>query len=564
MSPHHSSARRRLSSVLIRWTILTAAAAGLSASGRAMAGPADLFDASTSCWRRAEAVAPGPEHQPTLGGDFLFEWNVRVHPTNSGQALWPDAVTRGDSFVATAWMDDHTGQYHIYYAQSLDGGNNWSTPEQVDTRTSGQYSKFVSLAVTPNGVPVAVWEDDRGGSYNVYLSKRDPGAGGTPWTTNVRVNTAGSPPSSSDFMNPSLAILDETHYYVAWTDWREGVFHQVYSRSSSDGGATFGLESRVSDEQGYQPVAGDPCLIVDPTSPPNSAVLHCVTNDWRGNVPGGRYPNVYHYRSTNGGASWSLGVQLNDRTDYYQQVSSHALVRLSNGTLVAGWLNDEFISGSHFHANRSTNQGATWSTSTQIDPSGGVGTFSSLASFGDVLYAGYDQYTGSWNALCSRSWDAGGYFEPPARMDDDNTGAGTANPVLAAFSEWRVFGAWMDSRAPGTNWKIYSAVGRQQGVSVSDPEPLARLSVLRAAPNPTERGENVSFVLGDGSPRPAQSIQIFDTGGRLVRRLEPNLAGWRWDGLDARGRDVPAGLYRAVLAGDASRRPSALIVRLGR
>jgi hypothetical protein len=231
------------------------------------------------------------------GWDFTA--NMRTHPEEGGQHLWPDIAVGPGGLVAVAWMDDHaTGGYGIFYSTTSDGGVTWSMPERVDTRVTGSYSKFVDMDFTPSGIPVLVWEDDREGEYNVYLSKRDPGAGGTPWTANRKVNTTGSPPGAGDFMDPSIAVLDDARYFVAWTDWREGVFHQVYGRASRDGGVTWGTEFRISDGLGYQPVAGAPCLVVDPTSGlPGQEILCCVTNDWRGNVPGGRYPNVYSYRS---------------------------------------------------------------------------------------------------------------------------------------------------------------------------------------------------------------------------------------------------------------------------
>ena len=51
-----------------------------------------------------------------------------------------------------------------------------------------------------------------------------------------------------------------------------------------------------------------------------------------------------------------------------------------------------------------------------------------------------------------------------------------------------------------------------------------------------------------GSP---QHLDIVDLGGRLVRRVplggEPG-GSWQWNGRDAEGRSVPAGLYFARLA----------------
>jgi hypothetical protein len=470
MNPHVTHLRRASFMLLVGVIVWCAAASATHAAPNAHA----VYNSATHVHHYPKQIPPPSSNGAPGAGDgdqtqalaphWTFTRNIRPHPQESGQHIWPDIAVGPGRVVAVAWMDDHlSSQYHIFYSASTDGGQTWSAPEQVDDRTSGSYSKFVSFAFTPSGIPVAVWEDDRGGAYNVYLSKRDPAHGGTPWTPSKRVNTAGSPPSSSDFMDASLAVLDDNRYFVAWTDWREGVFNQVYFRATRDGGATWSAESRISDEQGYEPVAATPCLIVDPTSGgPGTETLYCVMNDWRGDVPGGRYPNVYFSRSTDGGASWSRGVQVNDLDLYFQQVSSHALVLNPDGTLTSGWLNDQFA-GSQFRACVSTDKGATWSPSVQVnDPArGSTGTYSSIAGVDGVVFAGFDVYTSSWDSYFRASSDGGRtWTQPQVRMDDDTTGSATGNTVVAAAQRRLAFGAWSDTRPSYGAWQIYTTRGR--------------------------------------------------------------------------------------------------------
>jgi hypothetical protein len=417
---------------------------------------------------------------------------------------------------------------------------------------------------------VAVWEDDRTSSINVYLSRRDPENGGTPWTPNVRVNAAGSPPSGSYFMNPSVAVLDEVRYFVAWTDWREGAFHQVYMRGTRDAGATWSAETRISDEIGYEPVAADPCLVGDRAAQaPGSEVLHCVMNDWRGNVPGGRYPDVFHSRTTDGGASWSNGVRINDVTQRYQQVSSRSLVLLPDGTLTAGWLDSDAVS--LLRTCRSTDSGATWSASVRVDDPalGGVGTYSSIASAGPTVFASFFCYQTSWDLFFRPSYDGGRTWgEPVVRIDDDGSGGATQNPVLAARSETEVCAAWMDTRPGPGPWKIYAARGVGDVTAAHDPEGGAFGGSWSwvSAPNPSRAGRPVTLqrVIRAGasvhSVRPApgasgidESFLISDASGRLVRRLPvpgsraPGVSRVVWDGRDDRGNPVGSGVFWARL-----------------
>lgn len=62
---------------------------------------------------------------------------------------------------------------------------------------------------------------------------------------------------------------------------------------------------------------------------------------------------------------------------------------------------------------------------------------------------------------------------------------------------------------------------------------------LRAWPNPSSR--DVSFRLA--VPGDYVSLEVLDTGGRRVRELTVSDGFARWDGRDARGARVPAGVY---------------------
>jgi hypothetical protein len=525
----------------------------------ATAGVTDVpvYRPDAGIWRFEKTVPPpvATDGTDTPAGmrDWSFEPNVRVHPPEGGEHIWPDIAMAEDGTVAIAWMDDHAaGGYHIFYTFSTDGGLTWAPPERVDDRTTGSYSKFVTLAFTPSGTAVAVWEDDRAGQINLYFSKRT-GSPGAPWTPSLRINTAGGPPSGSDFMNASLAVLDESRYFVAWTDWREGVFYQVYCRCTRDGGDTWEVERRVSDEIGYQPVAGDPCLVVDPIpSAPGAEVLYCVTNDWRGNVPGGRYPNVFFYRSFDGGSTWSVGVMVNDIAPLYQQGSSHALVRLNDGALAAGWLNNPDLALNHFRVSRSTDQGTSWEASVQVDEPapGGTGVYSAIATDGTNLYAAFDLYATSWDAWFRASPDGGTQWpDPSVRMDDDLAGAATGSPVLAAprpisvppSRSLDVHAAWQDNRSPGYNWKIYATHASLSGQGIPESRIPASLAGLRVYPNPSHAGAAVNLF--STAPAAPSRLAIVDVAGRTVCRLDLASGRTAWDGRDANGRLVPAGRF---------------------
>jgi len=74
---------------------------------------------------------------------------------------------------------------------------------------------------------------------------------------------------------------------------------------------------------------------------------------------------------------------------------------------------------------------------------------------------------------------------------------------------------------------------------------------IAARPVPGVPPITLDWQGADGAIGTAQQLDLLDLGGRLLRRVE--LGGqpggsWQWDGRDADGRAVPAGLYFARLA----------------
>ena len=72
-------------------------------------------------------------------------------------------------------------------------------------------------------------------------------------------------------------------------------------------------------------------------------------------------------------------------------------------------------------------------------------------------------------------------------------------------------------------------------------------------PNPTRGAVVCAFETSDAS---AVHVAIIDAAGRLVRSetlpgAAPGRRTWMWDGLDASGRVMPAGVYRVRVTGQA-------------
>ncbi len=106
----------------------------------------------------------------------------------------------------------------------------------------------------------------------------------------------------------------------------------------------------------------------------------------------------------------------------------------------------------------------------------------------------------------------------------------------------------------------YAAVSGDEGVT-GNRRSEARTTLAMEAPHPNPARGQVTLRLTFGGvlpgPGPAGAdadgveLAILDLQGRLVRRARPvyepgGSVAWTWDLRDARGRPVPAGIYRAV------------------
>jgi hypothetical protein len=107
-----------------------------------------------------------------------------------------------------------------------------------------------------------------------------------------------------------------------------------------------------------------------------------------------------------------------------------------------------------------------------------------------------------------------------------------------------------------------------EGVGVSElpsHHATARTELGAARPNPFEAGTRISFEIA-GTGRQRVQLAVYDVNGRRVRtlvaeELAPGSFEAAWDGRDAAGRRVGAGVYFARLVtrdADVSRK----IVRL--
>jgi len=139
--------------------------------------------------------------------------------------------------IAIAWPDVRNGNQDIFFAYSTDGGATWGTNHKINDDAGSTSQWMVDLAIDGSGKVHAAWEDGRTGAWNIFYANSTNH--GQTWTTNVRVSSEDTPLSYNrpgDYF--SIQAGPNDYIYVVWTDGRGSDFDIYYARSPGFPAAT--------------------------------------------------------------------------------------------------------------------------------------------------------------------------------------------------------------------------------------------------------------------------------------------------------------------------------------
>lgn len=142
--------------------------------------------------------------------DFGDTWFTRrISNVDTLERGLPSMDVRG-SLISVVWQDERSGESHIYFSGSADGGLNWSDDIRIDDGTGGE-KYHPSVGIDGWGDIYAAWDDKRNGNAQIYFAKSEDG--GSTWTSpNMLIG------DGDDFFEdimPSLAVNSQ-EICVAW------------------------------------------------------------------------------------------------------------------------------------------------------------------------------------------------------------------------------------------------------------------------------------------------------------------------------------------------------------
>ena len=390
------------------------------------------------------AINPSTPSQIVAGSNEIFRLPMRGYFSSNGGASWggvdlplpPPLVTNGTDFgsdPSVAW-DTHGNAFYAYIvvffssafnhglgvaingtemavARSSDGGKTWKSTFFALQTGQAQFNDKPYIAVDDNlssphrDTVYVAWDNSTGkssSSNGVLVSHSTDG--GLTFSAPVFASSTASGPKADIGADPFVAPDGTLH--VAWHDVQNKA---IVEASSTDGGQTFGPTHTISPTQLAFDVAIPamatrralvyPACGADTSTGPNSGNLYCSWMDETAT----NGTDIFISRSTNGGATWSAPVRVNDdRTGVANdQFNQWLAVDPTNGSVNLSW-NDTRNDPAHlstdiFYA-RSTDGGLSFGTNVQVttaatnetccgaDLGNQYGDYEGIAAFGDSIH----------------------------------------------------------------------------------------------------------------------------------------------------------------------------------
>jgi len=264
------------------------------------------------------------------------QWQPDVALTNdlgsSQMDGYPNAhciASSGDT-VHVVWKDNRDGASNeIYYKRSTDGGLSWGS----DVRISNNVYTSTAPSISVSGsVVIIVWSDKRDGisnnNYEIYYSRSTDR--GTTWGTDTRLTNN---PASSD--NPCVSVSGQL-VLVVWDDYRDAGKLNTYYKRSTDGGISWGDDTKLTDEPG-----GGPSVFISGSN------VHIVWN---------ALGKTKYKRSIDGGLTWEANVLLT----IDNVITNWPSLSVSGSSVNVTWLDSRNSLKYEIYYKHSADSGVNW------------------------------------------------------------------------------------------------------------------------------------------------------------------------------------------------------------
>jgi len=267
--------------------------------------------------------------------DAGLSWSADVRLTNETSLSEFPAIEISSGAIHVFWRDLRDGNGEIYYKRSTSGGVMWSADIRLTNNSAN--SEFPSAVSDGNNVMV-MWADFRDGNKEIYL-KRSTDAGAS-WGSEVRIT------NNSAISDYPSASISGANVHLVWREFRDGP-PQIYYKSSSDAGATWGTDTRVVNSASNAEY---------PNVSAAGSIINVTWTDDRN-----ADSEIYYKRSTDAGLSWGSDLRLTSGAG-----NSEFSSIIASGVYVHIVWQDARDGNLEIYYKQSTTAGATWEADVRL------------------------------------------------------------------------------------------------------------------------------------------------------------------------------------------------------
>ena len=288
------------------------------------------------------------------------------------------------------------------------------------------------------------------------------------WETDRKLSSTDSSKLNEN-MGQCLAASGDT-IHIVWWDCKSGS-STVYYKHSFDGGITWGADTPLTNP-------------TNPSDFPSIAISGATVHVAFRDTTGGQYTS-YYKRSQDGGSTWEPSVSLGN---YYWWPSI-----TTAGPVVFVALNDSHPGNTEVYCRRSTDNGSTWDTVHQISNAAGRSEDPSIVAGGGFVHMAWnDNRTGIMQTFYRRSSDNGITWGSETQL--------TNAPEFAYFPMLHAFGSDVDlvwGNRTGSAFDIFYKSSSDFGTTWGAEQHLTSGAATSAYPVITHDGPNVHLVWWD-------------------------------------------------------------------
>lgn len=512
-------------------------------------------DVRVDFWDPLKIIAAANDYTGTSQGQFYSTdggktWGQSALPLQPGDVYYlnpaVDWTADGTAWSVVVGVNSSLGAYRLRAYKSTDHGATWvfdGTPSGTHTSVyqGGALWADHSPSSPYKDTLYTTWQNNALG----YVGRRTPGAGGA-WQTPVRIGgaeTTGYPVGSEIKTNANGEVFGF---------WNDSGSRRLFVAKSTNGGASFGAAVAIAstwDLYQFSVPAMHNAQISVSGGARRTGTKNLVYATWADltGASGCNAPvyepgsdassscktRVWFARSTDGGATWSAPVMINDQASLNDQLHPKLAVDETDGTLGITYYDtvadprrrkaDVWFQASH-------DDGVTWSAATKVtsaptdetvetaDPNNQFGLHNGLSGIGGQFFATWtDRRTNSHEEIWGAAIREAVCSNPGAPVAGTAAGVG-ANQVQVTWgngspssSLFNVYRAPGTCAAPGTFTRAGTAVA---GSSLVDTGVSGGSTYAYQV-----RGTDASGVCESG---PSGCVQVTAAG---VCRTPPTFAG---------------------------------------